>query len=158
MGLARWYKRLRHTRGYGVHSPFAFRMVCEVLNPPRRCAYYLEAKLPTAEMRRLYRILVVLRPSKVVIVATPERLARLQAVGRLVATSSSGVPLYIVDDAKLLTANIPAGSHAMFADAGHEALRLLVDSTPYGHLYRNPRAALFVALPHLPRQVIESNW
>ena len=38
--LAEAYKRWRHTRGYGVHSPFAYTVVKEVIRPGRRYAYY----------------------------------------------------------------------------------------------------------------------
>ncbi len=38
--LAEAYKRWRHTRGYGVHSPFAYSVVKEVIRPGRRYAYY----------------------------------------------------------------------------------------------------------------------
>lgn len=34
------YKRWRHSRGYGVHSPYAYRIVKEVLQSPRGYAYY----------------------------------------------------------------------------------------------------------------------
>lgn len=34
------YKRWRHTRGYGVHSPFAYSLVKNVVRPGRGYAYY----------------------------------------------------------------------------------------------------------------------
>lgn len=38
--IARAYKRWRHTRGYGVHSPFAYMIVKEVIRPAEGYAYY----------------------------------------------------------------------------------------------------------------------
>ena len=38
--IAESYKRWRHTRGYGVHSPYAYSVVKEVVRPGRRYAYY----------------------------------------------------------------------------------------------------------------------
>lgn len=38
--IAEAYKRWRHTRGYGVHSPFAYTVVREVIRPGRHYAYY----------------------------------------------------------------------------------------------------------------------
>ncbi|MDE6410135.1 MAG: hypothetical protein K2K81_07845 [Muribaculaceae bacterium] len=35
-----FYKRLRHTYGFGVHSPFAYRMVKDVVRPGRGYAWY----------------------------------------------------------------------------------------------------------------------
>ncbi len=34
------YRRWRHTRGYGVHSPFAYRVVRDAVRPPRGYGYY----------------------------------------------------------------------------------------------------------------------
>lgn len=34
------YRRWRHTHGYGVHSPFAYRVVCDAVRPSRGYAYY----------------------------------------------------------------------------------------------------------------------
>lgn len=34
------WRRIRHTYGFGVHSPFAFRMVKEVVSPGRGYAWY----------------------------------------------------------------------------------------------------------------------
>lgn len=42
-GLARWYKNWRHGRGFGVHSPLAYRLVSEVLRPRGDACYYGEA-------------------------------------------------------------------------------------------------------------------
>lgn len=39
------YKRWRHTRGYGVHSPFAFFLINEVINSRRGYSYYGEEEL-----------------------------------------------------------------------------------------------------------------
>lgn len=36
------YKRWRHTRGYGVHSPFAYRLITEAIHPKHGYVYYAE--------------------------------------------------------------------------------------------------------------------
>lgn len=38
--LSESYKRWRHTRGYGVHSPFAYRVVSRVIHPRGGYGYY----------------------------------------------------------------------------------------------------------------------
>lgn len=42
MGIGRWYKRWRHGRGFGVHSPLAYALVSEVLSKQRGYAYRAE--------------------------------------------------------------------------------------------------------------------
>lgn len=42
--LAESYKRLRHTHGYGVHSPFAFEMLEKIL-PHRGYSYYADDEI-----------------------------------------------------------------------------------------------------------------
>lgn len=39
-GIAEAYRRWRHGRGYGVHSPFAYELVKQVVRPERGYAYY----------------------------------------------------------------------------------------------------------------------
>ena len=38
----RGFKRLRHSHGFGVHSPYAYRFVQSVISPSRKYAYYGE--------------------------------------------------------------------------------------------------------------------
>lgn len=55
-GIARSYKRWRHTRGYGVHSPFAYSLVSEVVRPGSDYAYYgyedIDNSIEHSESRR----------------------------------------------------------------------------------------------------------
>ena len=73
MRFAEGLRRRRATRGYGVHSPLAFRLVKEVVRPPKDVAYYGEEKLahhwlyrpdssrPAVSRRELRRALLLLR-------------------------------------------------------------------------------------------------
>lgn len=45
MGLVNRYKRWRHGHGFGVHSPYAYRLVRDVLRPGRGYAYYAYADI-----------------------------------------------------------------------------------------------------------------
>lgn len=42
MNLKKRYCRWRHRRGFGIHSPFAYRLIREALYPSRGYAYYHE--------------------------------------------------------------------------------------------------------------------
>ena len=37
------YRRFRHSKGFGVHSPFAYALITEALYPSRGYMYYLES-------------------------------------------------------------------------------------------------------------------
>lgn len=49
MRLGEWLRRWRSSRGYGVHSPLAYRLVRHVVRPPRDVAYYGEERLRLAD-------------------------------------------------------------------------------------------------------------
>ncbi|MCR5534613.1 MAG: hypothetical protein K6F47_05555 [Bacteroidaceae bacterium] len=57
-----WLRRIRHRCGYGVHSPFAFKFITEVLY--MRLPYYaykeLDKELPAKDMFRVRKILHML--------------------------------------------------------------------------------------------------
>ncbi|MDE6028435.1 MAG: hypothetical protein K2G23_10215 [Muribaculaceae bacterium] len=75
MGLGRRYRSLRHTYGFGVHSPFAFRMVKDVVRPGRGYAWYgyedIEAAVNSGKVslkmekqaKMFHRLLAFLNPS-----------------------------------------------------------------------------------------------
>ena len=44
MGLAAWYKRLRHSYGYGVHSPYAYELVERAVSPEKKKEYEKHVK------------------------------------------------------------------------------------------------------------------
>lgn len=58
-----WFKRLRHSKGFGVHSPFAFMLVNEIINCRYRYYGYddVEPYIDSAnsrKQRRLARLLI----------------------------------------------------------------------------------------------------
>lgn len=73
------YLRWRHSKGYGVHSPYAYRFVCDVLNPEEYGFYayheidheFLIAKgkheLDAKNLKLLYRIIIFLNSKRMVI-------------------------------------------------------------------------------------------
>lgn len=63
MTLKEWFYRRRATRGYGVHSPLAFRIVKNVVRPPRDVRYYGEDRLllSDASLREIRQARMLLR-------------------------------------------------------------------------------------------------
>ena len=74
-GIFEGYRRWRHTRGYGVHSPFAFRLVTNVVHPGDYSWYGyadIDRTFPDTvdrkvrrEARMLLRLVAELRPRAV---------------------------------------------------------------------------------------------
>lgn len=50
--LARW----RHRHGHGVHSPFAYQLIREVITPGRKYRYYAEEETEDPHLRRVIRL------------------------------------------------------------------------------------------------------
>lgn len=73
MKFAEWLRRLRGSRGYGIHSPLAFRLVKNVIRPRNEAIYYGEEKLMFSSYspsiirraRILLRFVAELQPSYV---------------------------------------------------------------------------------------------
>lgn len=75
MNPAEAFRRWRASKGYGVHSPLAFRIVKNVVRPPRDVAYYGEERLSVdardmsgsvlRRARLLLRFVAELQPSYV---------------------------------------------------------------------------------------------
>ena len=85
-----WLKRFRHRCGYGVHSPFAFRFITEVIY--ERSAYYayseLDATLTFGQRWRIRRLLHLLlrlsnrvQPSQIVLPTPCSQAARYLQAG-----------------------------------------------------------------------------
>lgn len=165
------YKRWRHGRGFGVHSPYAYRMVREVLRLPDSCGYYayadiarervrLRAPLPLADAFLIYRLVVEFAPREVVVVARGplERLLRAIAAAAAPGAAVTHRPERAAGAGTLVIAfdrpafPYPAGADAYCACGG---MSLVPDELPAGHIYRNPVRAVVAARPHLPFQVFD---
>ena len=159
MGLSRWYKRWRHGLGFGVHSPYAYRMVREVLRPPRGYAYYAADRLPHAELRLLYRILVDLRPAIVGIAAGEQKLLLQRLVEMALPETritDSGTPDMMIVHGQTAVATDAAGADIIyFNDTRHPLLAEIAVTLERGHIYRNPTRALVVRDVRLPAQVFD---
>lgn len=59
MSLLHWLLRIRHRRGYGIHSPWAFGLVTEVIY--ERWPYYAYAKLPILKGWKQHRLQLLFR-------------------------------------------------------------------------------------------------
>lgn len=157
----RWWQRLRHRRGFGVHSPFAFRFITEVLNPPRGYRYYAEECCPDRTGRILARLTGFFAPSGVAY------------CGRgACALSAPGAPRVPVGSADMIVIDlrdgcpddvlrrVSRGGVVVFAlhHSGGRILSLLA-GMPYGMSFRNASTrAVLVVRRNLPRQDFWVGW
>lgn len=160
-----WYKRWRHGHGFGVHSPFAYRMVREVLRPSHDTGYYAYDDLARArrhhpalisarETELLYRILVDLRPASVGI-ASDEPTSLIEYIVRLALPHSA-----ITDccEAEMLICcgkTIPTDvtpKIAYFTDSKNPLIANLWQLSSNCQLYLNPSRALLISNPSIAKQ------
>lgn len=155
-----WLKRLRSSRGFGIHSPFAYNFVLNVLR--ERYPYYAYDEIIERDYRLLYRIALSLCPSEIRGTCVPHDVIRnLPSASRNRAGKS--FPLYVITkDATFASEDISAPYAALILDIDAEmkkVLRRLTDSMDgYGMVFSNPRRAVVVADPDLPRQNFSINF
>ena len=163
MKLTKWYSRLRHARGFGIHSPSAYRLIREVLRPSSRYAYYAYPQLKriavkpytAAELKLIFRLLAEFQPGSVAVVGSKRRDAMVETV-RLAVPSA-----LIVDspsDADFVIYGCDATYHgidspvAYFSKAQSNTIDECTRRMTEGHIFRSSRRALIVCRPGLPLQ------
>lgn len=167
---AAYYRRWRHGRGYGVHSPFAYHLITEVINQP--CAYYAYEQLRAMPRRReaqdaalLFRLAVHFAPSTVWISPGPARKALLHILrladrnirttanpleaNMIIATADALPPLEASLRPSVVTVLLDCES-APAAVLAEKIKREATFGMSFSHDQRHPW--IFVAKPGLPRQ------
>lgn len=167
MGLAESYKRWRHTRGYGVHSPFAYGLIKNVLRPGRGYAYYayhdIEAVAQNtggievaAQACMLFRLITWLGVRSVWMgrdVPVPYRQAAKCAGSKMRIESNPGN----IDHCQLLTASVgrvdsdvmvrhlqTPGNILAVSGADARLIDVLAEKLPRGLILRGKHNALFI--------------
>ncbi len=158
----RWWQRLRHSRGFGVHSPFAFRFITEVLNPPRGYRYYAEDTSRTDDERILARLKGFFAPARIHFAG--RRAEALRAKGEA-STEISEAELIVVDLANgcpaAIQARLERGGCVVLAFNHGRGRRLapLLQTMTRGMSFINASSrAVIVADTRLPRQDFRVRW
>ncbi|MCM1224393.1 MAG: hypothetical protein NC548_59090 [Lachnospiraceae bacterium] len=160
-----WLKRYRHSRGFGVHSPFAYRLITECLR--ERLPYYAYAGFTGLEQCLAFRLAVFFQPR------------RIRGMGkeaeRLVKAARKGCPKAIPADAPAVAAFggvcedlliigpsfslepgwAPPMSAAVLVVANPgavEAMRKSMAALGFGMSFIDGPTALFATFSALPRQ------
>lgn len=156
LGILSSFKRLRHGRGFGVHSPYAYAFITEVLRQPY--AYYAYAELPDAQMYRLiFRVALSLRPQRVALEGTPGlRVCVEKAYPGAAVVSPAEADLIILDanaEPSFDLSPYPAASAIVLNYRHSPAWDAYRKAMTAGMTFANRgTVAIGVALPHLPRQ------
>ncbi len=148
MRIRKFCRTLRHprrasrSRGFGVHSPFAFRFIREVISQP--CGYYCYNgldRMARAEglspetVRAIFRISLALRPQRVKVTDSDS-----EAIRTALATGNPQSP----DDS-------PAVAFIALKD-GRERLEEQWAGNERGMLFKAKEMAVFVKSDRLPHQ------
>ncbi len=158
-GLLSQFKWWRHGKGFGIHSPFAYKLVSEVLN--QRHGYYGYAHLGRdRRLRLLLRLVAFFRPTAVMLLsAQPDLLRRTVALAdSRVAFGSDSPDMLVADAADTNAVDIVrhiTGSCrvALILNLSHAEAVAIKKALPVGMTFDNRRGTLVVtAFSHLPRQ------
>ena len=152
------FTRLRHSRGFGIHSPFAFRFVTEVLC--QKLPYYAYAEIGRdRRLRLLYRLMAEFRPARVAIYSsTPAPLEATVRRASAKATLSHSKPQFVVADdldadPESYLRLLADGAHALILNASPSLRPRIAAALSAGMIFDNGHGTLVVASHrHLPRQ------
>ena len=73
------YLRWRHSKGYGVHSPFAYRLVTDVVRPGNY-GHYVYGRFPEEDLRLVARLVISLKAGRMSVIGVNEK--RLKELGK----------------------------------------------------------------------------
>lgn len=168
-----WWRRLRHGRGFGVHSPFAYRFIREVLR--ERCAYYgyttadaVAAAWPAGRRgaRLLLRVAAFAQP-RLVLLACPAPMASAAAsIVAAAAPHAAPAPCACSDaDFAILGSSADTDTAFRIAKAGgtlfvpqrspatDALLQRIAAELPFGHIYANGSGtAIYIGRHTLPAE------
>ncbi len=146
--------RTRVSRGFSVHSPFAFYFITRVLRE-HLPFYCFDRELKTVRERRLFRLVNYFRPETVCILGA-DGAARALEVMRM---ASANVRLVSVPDAADFVFacpdvdSLPPHCRVLYAPRPARATRrALIAATSRGMTFANARAIIAVTRPGIPRQ------
>ncbi len=160
------FRRWRRTKGYGIHSPYAFRFVREVIRSSNDYGYYAYAEIEN-ELRRhhpslkrstarlIFRLLVELNPATVSIAsdrAVPLLHFLVEKACPRAEILEQGGDFHICIG---MTKSAHAPRHALFTNRKNPAATAAATALRHGHIYKSNSSLIIASHSHLPLQTFE---
>lgn len=155
----KFFRRLRHGLGFGIHSPFAYRFITEVLNLPKEYGYYPYLYIEDDASRTIFRIAARFQPRKVCVV---DNVPGVRKAISYAAPKAANAAMFEADMIVFDAAGqrkLPASSlrpDAIVVVLNYKKWKNRTDymaSLPAGMSFSNASSmCVVVPLPHLPRQ------
>lgn len=163
-GILSRLQRWRHSRGFGVHSPFAFRFITETLHQPY--AYYAYSRLAQQRQRLLYRVTLAFGTRNPLAAGLDKPLVealRLAArrKGPKGAHDFIALDATAADSAAIVDAarRIADGTPAIIYNSHRFPTADTLGALKHGMTFANTAGTIIIApLPHLPRQDFRLNF
>lgn len=160
---------LRHGRGFGIHSPWAYNMVMDVLR--HEAAYYnypavnrlFKGRQKQRIARAVFRVMISLRPSHIEVFGNNVEWQKVATLAGCL--SPCGQKLAIVDTpnataTQVIEAIVPYGV-AILVQPNPTIIQQLNDMLPptHGYILDTVRSMAIINLRHdLPRQYLRARW
>lgn len=169
--ITHWLSRFRHSRGFGVHSPFAFSFITQTLRD-KSSTYYLYPAIEynggrdKSELKLLLRVLCRLHPASVDILS----IAQYKIIADIVKEVDPATLINKVEnpefmiventndiDCESLTRCLESGGNVFFFNVDEKILDVSNRMT-HGMTFSNGKVMIAVGRPDLPRQHFEINF
>lgn len=159
LNIPRQFQLLRHSLGFGIHSPFAYHLITEVLH--QRYGYYAYERLGSRRQRLVFRLALYFRPDAVALEGSGEYAAAVEAAMPAVTLTEPAKAGLIVADARaadmdaIATALATGANILIFNYKATPHARAIADAMTAGMTFENTRdTLLLIPDPKLPLQHI----
>lgn len=162
--FAKYLSRWRHGHGFGVHSPWAYRIITEVIGEQAKYYAYPEIDALFGKRRKtarqVFRLLLHLQPGKVPVVGD----SRWQELVAKVGNLQAGNPTVAIIDNPAECDALPQDAETIIftclgTTAGRNLWRRTVASLTAGMVIDSHRKIGIISFRHgLPRQTIHARF
>lgn len=166
----KWPGRYRHSRGFGIHSPLAFRIITEIINGGDTGYYTVTAtSLPDVvnreDYRRIVAMICLLRPGSVTTGHKTLDQAITTDIDSAISTDTTDPDMIVVCDSRLphpamLGACLERGGTVIITDSRNrrEHISRILHGMSHGISLSGKRMVIAIGRRDIPRQHFELNF